>query len=43
MKILEIWMSSYRGPGEMPSLGFADVGEAGRSLDALIAAFAAGR
>lgn len=39
-RILEIWMSNYKGPGKMKSKGFAEVEEANRVLEASIKAFA---
>ncbi len=40
-KILELWMTNYKGPGKMTSEGYADASEANRVLDASIKAFRA--
>ena len=37
--ILETWMSNYKGPGELRSLGFGEVDEARKILDAAAAAY----
>jgi inorganic pyrophosphatase len=42
-RILETWFTSYKGPGELESRGFADAERAGAILDAAIAAYRAGR
>lgn len=40
-EISELWFSSYKGPGEMESKGWADAPEAMKVLDAAAAAFEA--
>lgn len=40
-KIIRIWFESYKGPGEMQALGFADKDEANAILQAGIAAYQA--
>jgi inorganic pyrophosphatase len=38
-RILELWMSNYKGPGKMKSQGFADVDQARAILDAATLAY----
>ncbi|MFQ5638104.1 MAG: inorganic diphosphatase [bacterium] len=39
-EIIELWFTNYKGPGEMESLGFGDIAEARKILDAAVKAFA---
>jgi inorganic pyrophosphatase len=37
--VIETWFTSYKGPGEMKSLGFADYDEAKAILDAAVSSY----